>query len=187
MSGAHHHMLAPPGRRQTHSTRQQPNSGSTHTHAHTCLLTSCPSGVMMTISPGCTSRTRSNAMGPNAQSSLATAHSMPEASAEGRLPMVSGRMPCGSRNATRPTCACVCCGAVWGACVCGGGGGVDAAAPAPPPFQNHTPPPRPTPPPPPPPHSHRPHHPHHRRPQRLTHAHTHAKRKLTPLTSVMHE
>jgi hypothetical protein len=70
----------------------------------TCLLISWPSGVIMTISPGCTSLTRSNAMGPKAQSSEAMAHSMPLRSAEGRLPMTRGRIPWGSRNATKPTC-----------------------------------------------------------------------------------
>lgn len=75
-------------------------------HGRSCccrhwLHTRSPSSVTITISPGCTSRTRLKPIGPNAQSSDAMHHSGP--SGVRRVPSTSGRMPFGSRKATSPT------------------------------------------------------------------------------------
>ncbi len=61
---------------------------------------SSPRSVITTASPGATSRTRSKPSTSSATDSEATMYSSP--SAWLRLPSTSGRMPCGSRNATRP-------------------------------------------------------------------------------------
>jgi hypothetical protein len=77
-----------------------------NTHGVSCccvhwLLTSSSSSVMIITSPGCTSLTLLNPIGPKAQSSDATHHSGP--SGVSRVPRHNGRIPKGSRNATKPT------------------------------------------------------------------------------------
>ncbi|MNV45977.1 hypothetical protein D3C71_1377910 [compost metagenome] len=61
---------------------------------------SSPRAVITSASPGCTSRTRWKPSTSSAADSEATMYSSP--SAWLRLPSTSGRMPCGSRKATRP-------------------------------------------------------------------------------------
>ncbi len=61
---------------------------------------SSPREVTTTPSPGAMSRTRSKPRMSNATDSEAIAYSSP--ASVPRLPSTSGRMPCGSRNATRP-------------------------------------------------------------------------------------
>ena len=69
--------------------------GSAH-----CLVCSSPRAVTTTASPGATSRTRSKPRMSSATDSDATAYSSPASVL--RWPSTSGRMPCGSRNATSP-------------------------------------------------------------------------------------
>ena len=57
-------------------------------------------GVITTASPGAMSRTRAKPRMSSATDSEATAYSGP--AAVSRLPSTSGRIPCGSRKATRP-------------------------------------------------------------------------------------
>ncbi len=65
-----------------------------------CCANSSPRAVITMPSPGSTSRNRSKPRMSSATDSEATMYSSPPAAT--RLPSTSGRMPCGSRNATRP-------------------------------------------------------------------------------------